>query len=78
VSEELKRVFYLPMKKYLVSIDKFKNFAVYCKDTGVWKKVFGANTIKIAKNTPGTKLFFKNNGTIKSNPTKTYNLFIIK
>lgn len=66
------------LKTYFVAISKEKAFAIYSKDAGGWKKIYGDESIKISKNTPGTKLKFVNNTVQKIKPGENYNLFVLK
>ena len=74
----LKEMYVRKMKKYFVAISKQNTFAIYCKDTGNWKRLFGDSRIKITKNTAGSKMQFTSKGIVHCTKTQSYNVFILK
>ena len=76
---KLEELFNSRLKNYFVAISKYKTFAIYCKDSGTWKRIYGDNRLKITNSTAGTKLKYTNIGTtMKIKPGESYNLFILK
>lgn len=76
-SSSLSKLFKAKLKKYFVAV-KNKTFAVFSKDTGSWKRIFGDSSIKITKNTGGSKYLFTSEGLTRDDIAHSYNIFILK
>ena len=75
---EIEDLFSKKIKRFFVAISKSRTFAVYSKDSGFWKKIFGDEGIKITKYSAGTKMAYKKHQILKIQPGEAYNLFILK
>ena len=77
-TEKLSDLYMKTLKTFFVAISKHKTFAVYCKDSGSWKKLYGDDCIKVTKKSAGTKLKFAKGSVRKTKPNESYNLFVLK